>query len=259
MRADLKLLDLPGVVGGSVEGEPTDMDMRTRRLVSKYLSCPDTLVLIVAEATASSVRNSSAFALVSEANKAGKSLGVLTKADGCIGPSLSRLKERLAGRSKDLPQLGHGYVSLVNRDSTDGQHLTIAQAEAVEGEWFEKHLAEHKKSHGGDVLVQKLVDMLVSYVKDCWADKALATLRAERGKFKVRRLGRARILPSRFGISLHPHTLSDSRSLPPIYLRVVGAGEPAGLQGEGDGARAAGGSAVGRGPHRPESAPGARQ
>ena len=188
--SDLKLLDLPGVVGGSVEGEPTDMDQRTQRLVKKHLACPDTLVLIVAEATASSVRNSSAFSLVAEANKAGKSLGVLTKADGCIGPSLTRLRERLAGRAKDLPTLGHGYVALVNRDSTDERCLTIAAADAVEGEWFEKNLPDFKASNGGEVLVQKLVDLLVSYVRDSWADKALATLRAERANLKVRPLRR---------------------------------------------------------------------
>ena len=38
---DLNLLDLPGVVGGCVEGEPADMADRTRRLVSKYLARPD--------------------------------------------------------------------------------------------------------------------------------------------------------------------------------------------------------------------------
>ena len=134
LSTDLKLLDLPGVVGGSVEGEPSDMDQRTQRLVKKYLGCPDTLVLIVAEATASSVRNSSAFALVSEASKAGKALGVLTKADGCIGPSLTRLKERLAGRSKDLPPLGAlpgGKVVRVRRGSDAQLSNSVMPAGAV--------------------------------------------------------------------------------------------------------------------------------
>ena len=146
-----------------------------------------------------------------------QALGVLTKADGCIGPSLSRLKERLAGRAKDLPALAHGYVSVVNRDSADGRNLSISAAgvEEVRGArsqpvvnrigcrgpgagsrteiarfpttrtqaaWLGKYLPEQQAQNGGGALVAKLVAMLVGYVRETWAEKALLKLEAERNK-----------------------------------------------------------------------------
>ena len=180
---DLNLLDLPGVVGGSVEGEPDDMAERTKRLVERHLQTPDTLVLVVVEATAASVRNSLAFSLVQAANKVDKALGVLTKADGCVGPSLARLRTRLDGTAKDLPQLAFGYIAVANRDSCDGRNLSIADAAREEREWITRNLpSELQGSGGGDALVSRLATMLTTYVRDVWAARALALLRAARTK-----------------------------------------------------------------------------
>jgi hypothetical protein len=178
---DVNLLDLPGVVGGSVDGEPDDMAERTKRLVERHLGAPDTLVLVVVEATAASVRNSLAFSLVKNAGKVEKAVGVLTKADGCIGPSLTRLKARLEGSAKDVPLLGYGYLAVVNRDSCDGRNLSIAAAAAEEAAWLARNLpAELCDSNGGDALVARLAAMLTSYVRDTWAARALALLRGAR-------------------------------------------------------------------------------
>ena len=180
---DVNLLDLPGVVGGAVDGEPADMAERTRRLVERHLKEPDTLVLVVVEATAASVRNSLAFSLVAAANKVDKAVGVLTKADGCIGPSLTRLKSRLEGTAKDLPTLSYGYVAVVNRDSCDGRNLSIAAAAVEEQAWLAAHLPEQLRgASGGDALVERLATMLGAYVREQWATRALTLLRKARAE-----------------------------------------------------------------------------
>ncbi len=189
---DVNLLDLPGVVGGSVDGEPDDMAERTSRLVEKHLAAADTLVLVVVEATAASVRNSLAFSLVKAAGKVDKAVGVLTKADGCTGPSLSRLKMRLQGLAKDVPLLGYGYLTVVNRDSCDGRNLSIATAAAEEADWIARNLpAELHADNGGDALVQRLATMLTGYVRDTWAGRALRLLRSARSerRFAILQLG----------------------------------------------------------------------
>ena len=190
-------MDLPGVVGGHVENEPANMDKLTQQLVRDHLrDNPDALVLIVLEATASSIRNSPAFALVTEAEMVDVALGVLTKADGCTGPSLARLQKRLRGAAPDLPKLGleevrpnelrKDYVALVNRDSADGaKQQSIAQAEKAEGDWFDKNMADLKPFHGGKVLVQKLAAKLLERIKT-WAPGALKKLKDALADFEVR-------------------------------------------------------------------------
>ena len=138
------------------------MAERTRRLVNKYISRPDVLCLVVVEATASSVRNSLAFSLVAEAGKTDRAIGVLTKADACAGPTLKRLIERLKGRAKDLPELAHGYLCVVNRDSSDESGaLSIDAAAGLEAKWLGDYLpADLAKANGGGVLVGRLSGML---------------------------------------------------------------------------------------------------
>lgn len=81
---NLVLVDLPGIVGGHVRGEPDDMPELTYNLAKKYLERPDTLVLIVESAETGAVSNSKAFGLVqSIPNKVDYCIGVLTKARGC--------------------------------------------------------------------------------------------------------------------------------------------------------------------------------
>lgn len=111
-------MDLPGIVGSSVSGEPTDLAERTKRLVSQYIQKEDCLVMVVCEGCASSVRNSTAFDLVLGRGgnppwmgKASKAIGVLTKCDACATPGqIEKLQSRVQGASRDTPELKYGYV-----------------------------------------------------------------------------------------------------------------------------------------------------
>ena len=69
----------------------------------------DCLALAIVESTAASVRNSKAFSII--ADKAAKSIGVLTKCDQCgTKVQLQKLLSRVEGTAKDTPALGYGYV-----------------------------------------------------------------------------------------------------------------------------------------------------
>ena len=81
---NLDLIDLPGIVAGSIPGEPTDMMDRTRNLSASFLNDkahPHTFVIAVASAREARIRNSQAMELVQRYNKVQFTIGALTMAD----------------------------------------------------------------------------------------------------------------------------------------------------------------------------------
>eukprot|EP00965_Chrysotila_dentata_P156343 5164757-Pleurochrysis_carterae.AAC.1 len=64
----LELVDLPGIVAASIEGEPADMMQRTRNISDRYLRHENTIVVTVVPANITRVRDSQAMQLV-QANK----------------------------------------------------------------------------------------------------------------------------------------------------------------------------------------------
>lgn len=83
---NLDIVDLPGLVGGAMLGEPSDMSQQTRALTERYLADEHTLVCCVVSARAERVRNSQAFELVQRHEKQAKCVGVLTMCDRCADP-----------------------------------------------------------------------------------------------------------------------------------------------------------------------------
>ena len=75
----LDLVDLPGIVAASIEGEPADMMSRTRALSERYLRDHSTIVVAVVPANITRVRDSQAIQLVQAAKKEEVTLGVLAK------------------------------------------------------------------------------------------------------------------------------------------------------------------------------------
>lgn len=118
-KLNLDLIDLPGIVAGSIRDEPSDMMDRTRNIAGSYLddlNNPHTFVIAVVSATETRIRNSQAMELVQRYNKANMTIGVLTMADLAGDPRSDSnpyeiLKGRLDGNADDLPSIDLGYFA----------------------------------------------------------------------------------------------------------------------------------------------------
>eukprot|EP00965_Chrysotila_dentata_P231870 6198612-Pleurochrysis_carterae.AAC.1 len=89
----LEMIDLPGIVAASVNGEPSDMMQRTRNITDKYLRCEDTIVIAVVPANTTRVRDSQAMQMVQANQKENVTLGVLAKCDLAYDPRFKQHKQ----------------------------------------------------------------------------------------------------------------------------------------------------------------------
>ena len=189
-RLNLDLIDLPGIVAGSVQGEPTNIMEETRNISASFLSDdenPHTFVIAVCSARDARIRNSQAFELVQRYNKTDRTIGVLTMADLAADSRLdepyARLISRLNADADDTPPLGLGYVAIKNRD-TVGRDVdqTLENANAQESEWFAQHLSEQKDACGLDALVERPVSALQLFTRSEWVIAEKARLASEQAK-----------------------------------------------------------------------------
>ena len=206
-KLNLDLIDLPGIVGGSLAGEPTDMMTQTRELAESYINDPNnphSLIVCVVSSRTERVRNSQAIEIVQRYNKCSSTIGVLTMVDLCkdsfrnIEDPLWELKERLNGTSQDMPNLDFGYVALKNRDTV--QKHNLADVNTTELEWIRSNIPElenlivnedSKNSIGINSLIKKLLKMLDIYTTTKWAPTEIERLRTEtiKTEIEIRNLG----------------------------------------------------------------------
>ena len=136
---NLCLVDLPGIVGAHINGEPEDIVDQTRNLVEKFLRQPHTMVLAVVPATAKP-RTAVCMQLVQKYKKEHTTLGVLTMADkayqGLLRPTdpFFELKAVLDGTALNYVPLPNGYVAVKNRDTSLDQS-TLSEAANAEIAW----------------------------------------------------------------------------------------------------------------------------
>ena len=179
---NLDLIDLPGIVAGSIPGEPADMMQQTRDLSASFLddaANPHTFVIAVASARDARIRNSQAMELVQRYNKVQFTIGALTMADLSADSRLEdpyqRLEQRLRAEADDTPELGLGYVALKNRDTVGDTNLSLEDANEEEKRWFNDHLPNSTELCGIDNLIDRLVRKVEEYTTGTW-------LQAERGR-----------------------------------------------------------------------------
>lgn len=179
---NLDLIDLPGIVAGSIPGEPADMMQQTRDLSASFLddaANPHTFVIAVASARDARIRNSQAMELVQRYNKVQFTIGALTMADLSADSRLEnpyqRLEQRLRAEADDTPELGLGYVALKNRDTVGHTNLSLEDANEEEKRWFNEHLPNSTEFCGIDNLIDRLVNKVEEYTSGTW-------LEAERGR-----------------------------------------------------------------------------
>jgi len=186
MCVNLDLIDLPGIVAGSIAGEPADMMDRTRDLSSSFVADaanPHTFIIAVASARDARIRNSQAMELVQRHNKVQFTIGALTMADLSADARreqpYSQLIDRLTNKSDDTPELGLGYFALKNRD-TVVRDVSLEDANQDEKEWFRQHLPEHTDLCGIDNLVGRLVEKLEEYTRGPWVHAEMHRLESQR-------------------------------------------------------------------------------
>jgi len=173
---NITLVDLPGIVGARMPGEPVDIAKQTTDLVESFMRQPHTLVLAVVSATTQSVRGSRGMGIIQDLHKEKDTIGVLTMADRA-GDHINKdpfekLKKRLLGGAGDCPLLEHGYVAVKNRDSRSGE--TLQQSAALEVPWFNANLPDcvERGVASSGALMEKLVRLLIEYVDMTWVPQA---------------------------------------------------------------------------------------
>ena len=202
---NLDLIDLPGIVAGSIRNEPSNMMQQTREVAASFLEDPQhphTFVVAVASAKDSRIRNSQAMQLVQEHNKERMAIGVLTHADCTkdrrddVEDPFARLKELTNGEAEDLPAFEHGYVVLMNRDTTMPSQTSLEGINELERTWFATNLPNSVGNCGIDALTSKLVELLESYTTNTWHVLERARLLDERGKLTRRAAELGVFIPS---------------------------------------------------------------
>ena len=201
---NLDLIDLPGIVGGSIKNEPANMMEQTREVAASFLDDPEhphTFVVAVAPAKDNCIRNSQAMQLVQEYNKQCMAVGVLTHADCTkdnrdgVDDPFARLKELTSGNAEDLPAFEHGYVVLMNRDTMMPCKTSLEDVNEMEKAWFSANLQTKLGNCGIDALTTKLVDLLETYTTNTWHVLESERLREEREKLKRRSAELGQFIP----------------------------------------------------------------
>jgi len=228
-RLNLDLIDLPGIVAGSVQGEPTNIMEETRNISASFLSDdenPHTFVIAVCSARDARIRNSQAFELVQRYNKTDRTIGVLTmadlSADSRLDEPYARLISRLNADADDTPPLGLGYVAIKNRD-TVGRDVdqTLENANAQESEWFARHLSEQKDACGLDALVERLVSALQRFTRSEWVIAEKARLASEQANTQEEMNSLGSFIPSTLPELVRHYETSIEGWREPSYETVV--------------------------------------
>ena len=199
-KLNLDLIDLPGIVGGALRNEPSNMADQTKAVTSRYLddpAHPHTFVVCVVPATQDRIRNSQSMELVQRFRKEDKTIGVLTKADlsGLVNfrdEPYEMLKDRLKPEVErdpaigtDCIELGLGYVALMNRDTALETRPELEEANRIEAEWFAEYVPHSQGTCGIRALTDKIVNALESYTANTWFGLERKRLLTEREKAKV--------------------------------------------------------------------------
>jgi len=185
----LDLVDLPGIVAASIEGEPADMMSRTRALSERYLRDHSTIVVAVVPANITRVRDSQAIQLVQAAKKEEVTLGVLAKADLAHDPRYKQrkqrtpywqLKDRLAGKADDMVKL-LSWVAVKNRDTLVEEEEASSLQESCETErkWFVDEAKLGGEQCGIAALLSEIDALFTLYIKQTWVPAAVSQLEQE--------------------------------------------------------------------------------
>ena len=136
---NIALIDLPGLtmVACQDKGQPSDIKQQIQKLVGKYISQPETIILSVMAAR-TDLETDMGLDLIKRYDPSGlRTIGVITKID--LMNQGSDVCDYLNNDiSRDL-QLHYGYFALKNRDITERQKHSALESNYLEKNWLQKH------------------------------------------------------------------------------------------------------------------------
>uniref|UniRef100_T1IXU0 dynamin GTPase n=1 Tax=Strigamia maritima TaxID=126957 RepID=T1IXU0_STRMM len=160
----LTLVDLPGLTKNPVGNQPANIEEVIRKLILKYITQENTLILAVTTATQDLV-NSVALQLAKTVDPEGlRTIGIITKLD--LMDTGTDARNILL--NKIIP-LRRGYIGLVNRNQDDiEKKRDIKVAHEKERRFYNTHKAyrDIADKMGSKYLRERLSDQLCQHIKD---------------------------------------------------------------------------------------------
>ena len=168
---NLTLVDLPGIAKVPVGDQPADIEHQIRKMVLKYISNPNAIILAVTSAN-TDLANSDAIQLAQQVDASGsRTVGVLTKLDLMDpGTDCADILMNLV-----IP-LRRGYVAVVNRGQKDiDADKSIRDGLRKEEHFFKKHPVYSRDPSllskcGTYRLAKTLNGILMHHIRDCLPD-----------------------------------------------------------------------------------------
>lgn len=160
---NLTLIDLPGLTKIPVGNQPPDIEIRIRRLVTKYISNPNSIILAVVTAN-TDMATSESLKLAKEFDPEGnRTVAVVTKLD--LMDSGTDATDILTG--KIIP-VKLGIIGVVNRSQRDiMSNKMVSDAIRDESAFLQKHYPALASKHGTPYLTQRLNQILKIHIKKC--------------------------------------------------------------------------------------------
>ena len=166
---NLSLVDLPGLtmIACTDKGQPKNIKLIIRKLISKYISDPDTIIMAVMPAR-TDLEADLALDLIKEYDPEGiRTVGILTKLDLMNeGTDITCYLENKI--SRDL-QLKMGYFGVKNRNKIQSTELSALEGLQIEQEFISSHAVysnpRYHKNLGIPALCSNLSAILVKALK----------------------------------------------------------------------------------------------
>ncbi|KAE8700302.1 Dynamin-related protein 3B [Hibiscus syriacus] len=160
---DMTLIDLPGITKVPVGDQPSDIEIRIRRMITEHINNENCIILAVSPAN-SDLATSDALQIAKLADPSGsRTVGVITKLD--IMDRGTNACNFLLGR---VVPLKLGYVGVVNRCQEDiKKNRSIQEALAYEEQFFRDYPVYNDVSNhcGIPQLAKKLNQILEQHIR----------------------------------------------------------------------------------------------
>ncbi|KAI1698721.1 dynamin central region domain-containing protein [Ditylenchus destructor] len=158
---DISLVDLPGLIRLTMDGQDKTLDSRIEKLVHKYIKEKNTLILAVSEAS-NDIQNSGALSLAKEVDPNGdRTLALFTKMDRIETDDSA--KELLLG-TRVKAKLG--IIGVINHVVGENDNQSIGNCLEYEKEYFAKRFPQLANS-GIPFLKKSLNRVLIQHIMRC--------------------------------------------------------------------------------------------
>ena len=159
---NINLIDLPGLtmVACTDKGQPSDIKIQIRNMITKYIKSERSTILCVMPAR-EDLEADIALDLIKEIDiNFDRTIGVLTKLD-LMNQGTSVLNYLTKNVSKDL-DLHYGYYAVRNRTNKEIKELTIQEGFSKEIEYFRNHPMYNSKKISNNLGISNLGKVLTN-------------------------------------------------------------------------------------------------